>query len=1040
MVYWTLEPVRFTMDLGNQDDPDIHAVLTESGTEKVKASRALRVAPDLQPGEDYVVKETAPAAADWYPLDETKYTAEYRHSWVFVRNHRPKDPMFLHCPMPRRGEGEQERNAALVMTYFHPFTLNPDFHAEHVPFMGQLCASSDSWQGSMTQWLDGRILCDESRRYVINFLAVARVRPDDDDADAHSDDLISDDELVVDNANFEEAISTRMGSGKHSADSRMQSEMLDEFALPTADSPDVVAENVQDAFRRARSYWPLRRATGDLKRTEGVAMDTVTVDKIRKAAKASQQQSNETPLREQEPRPAVARIGREYSTEDVQAWLRKIRLRRTKSGAPFLKKGQLVMLEKVCERVCAELREEGNGEDYSTPLLWMMHGGPGVGKSETVKLLREFFTEVLHWNMGVDFQMAALQAVMAEQLGGDTLHHSCGISKGGLPSADGGGHATRRQTEVAKAVLQWRWLIIDEISMVSSQLLAEVDMKLRNIVRNLGTGKLSESGDVRPFGGINVLFVGDFWQLDPPKGGFLGNIPVDFIRRARQYDPKPDATHGESIFWGTGEHSVQGITELEECVRTEDPWLLEVQQQMRDGELSEDNWNFLHGRPTKVPGSWENRHCGCHNPICEKLSGAADIEEKECSKCKGERESKCRVIQHLDDSRTREEKFLAAPAIFPNNDIKYEVAKKRAQIFAAEKKQALTWSKAHDTPSSAVLSEKPDIVREKLQWLKRHDRECGDLYGMLPLAHGLPVALTDHLDRSPDKNLLRGKLGFVESWVEDEREDSAYDQEKRILRYVPRVVFVQYYEQVWSEEKKEFESKPCTWIVDGVGRPGVYPVFPWKRSWHLDQHRAHPKLEVKRYQVPLAPWFAMTAHAAQGRTLLAAIIDLQIGRGVNPIASYVAMTRVKHRTDILIYRPFDREVFARGPPEGPSLLLKHLRGEPIDWAPIEKRLTPKRKCHGPCLMLRFKDEFGKREWLNRIDPHCSACMAKLQNAGTPVRCSRCRSWCATADFAATVMEQNLTQRLCRACVSQGKPRSCSACGAEKPVDGFTPSM
>ena len=61
-------------------------------------------------------------------------------------------------------------------------------------------------------------------------------------------------------------------------------------------------------------------------------------------------------------------------------------------------------------------------------------------------------------------------------------------------------------------------MIIDEVSMISSQLLAEVDVRLRNIVRNLGTGRLSESGEVRPFGGINVLFVGDFWQLDPPRG------------------------------------------------------------------------------------------------------------------------------------------------------------------------------------------------------------------------------------------------------------------------------------------------------------------------------------------------------------------------------------------------------------------------------------------------------------------------------------------------------------------------------------------
>ena len=43
--------------------------------------------------------------------------------------------------------------------------------------------------------------------------------------------------------------------------------------------------------------------------------------------------------------------------------------------------------------------------------------------------------------MGLDYQMAALQAVMAPLLGGDTIHHACGINPFGggkgrkLPSA-----------------------------------------------------------------------------------------------------------------------------------------------------------------------------------------------------------------------------------------------------------------------------------------------------------------------------------------------------------------------------------------------------------------------------------------------------------------------------------------------------------------------------------------------------------------------------------------------------------------------------
>ena len=70
----------------------------------------------------------------------------------------------------------------------------------------------------------------------------------------------------------------------------------------------------------------------------------------------------------------------------------------------------------------------------------------------------------------------------------------------------------------------------------------------------------------------------------------------------------------------------------------------------------------------------------------------------------------------------------------------------------------------------------------------------------------------------------------------------------------------------------------CHWILTGIDRPGIYLVFPWKLPWHLVQHRQVPWLQVKGYQIPTAPAFAMTAHASECKNVPAAIIDLQIGR------------------------------------------------------------------------------------------------------------------------------------------------------------------
>ena len=63
----------------------------------------------------------------------------------------------------------------------------------------------------------------------------------------------------------------------------------------------------------------------------------------------------------------------------------------------------------------------------------------------------------------------------------------------------------------------------------------------------------------------------------------------------------------------------------------------------------------------------------------------------------------------------------------------------------------VVYSVAHDSPSGTVLRECPTIAAKKREWLQRHDRECGDLYRMLQLTVGMPVAMTDHIDPSSAK-------------------------------------------------------------------------------------------------------------------------------------------------------------------------------------------------------------------------------------------------------------------------------------------------
>ena len=87
------------------------------------------------------------------------------------------------------------------------------------------------------------------------------------------------------------------------------------------------------------------------------------------------------------------------------------------------------MVRIVAHRVKIEMESVAEGQvPEGEPLRWLMHGGPGTGESHVLKIFRtRLFEDLLHWNIGVHFQIVALQVVMAELLAGDTSHRACGI-------------------------------------------------------------------------------------------------------------------------------------------------------------------------------------------------------------------------------------------------------------------------------------------------------------------------------------------------------------------------------------------------------------------------------------------------------------------------------------------------------------------------------------------------------------------------------------------------------------------------------------
>ena len=171
---------------------------------------------------------------------------------------------------------------------------------------------------------------------------------------------------------------------------------------------------------------------------------------------------------------------------------------------------------------------------------------------------------------------------------------------------------------------------------------------------------------------------------------------------------------------------------------------------------------------------------------------------------------------------------------------------------------------------------------------------------MLPIALGMPVALTDHIDRG-SKLLLRGRIGFVVAmdWSAGHKQ--------------PSVVFL------------KFDN--VDWQLDGTTEPGIYPIEPVTRTWFLDRNKPKPVLKVVRRQLPLCPAFAVTAHFSQGKTMEAAILDLMIDKITDVSYGTVATSRVRSREDVLVLRPFPLWLHQRG-----SQLCAH----PLHLSPLTR--------------------------------------------------------------------------------------------------------
>ena len=149
---------------------------------------------------------------------------------------------------------------------------------------------------------------------------------------------------------------------------------------------------------------------------------------------------------------------------------------------------------------------------------WMVHGGAGAGKSFVINVLTQMAHHILVQegdNVDQPYVLkTAFTGTAASNIEGSTLSTTFGLKYGNGSSnysSMSDEKRNKRQSELANLKI----LVIDEISMVKSDTLYEIDMRLQEIKHKRNVA----------FGGVMVICFGDLMQLKPVAGRWIFQPP-----------------------------------------------------------------------------------------------------------------------------------------------------------------------------------------------------------------------------------------------------------------------------------------------------------------------------------------------------------------------------------------------------------------------------------------------------------------------------------------------------------------------------------
>lgn len=442
-------------------------------------------------------------------------------------------------------------------------------------------------------------------------------------------------------------------------------------------------------------------------------------------------------------------------------------------------------------------------------------GPGGTGKSA---LIRHFYAKA--YSAGKNVQVCALTGCAAVLLSGcnaKTVHSWAGIGIANKPIDD----YLRLIRKHSRLLVTWRKtqiLIIDEVSMMSAHLFEMLNTIAKEI-RN----------DARPFGGMQVIFSGDFYQLPP-----VGNPE----------NPLTTMMCFQSTEWWNVFPKVNNI-ELKHIYRQKDEVYQSILNDIRCGKLRKKNYQILSQR---VINDDEDVGEGGEEEHVEERGGVIGHD----------------VLMRIQ----RRRKDFRPTKLFPtkgqaNETNEREMRKLTGETFTYESKKICSENSKH--LRKGITQEQ---IQRELEYLEGNMR-CDP---MMRLKEHSQVMCVVNLDVA--NGICNGSqgvvIGFRRAFADFDLE-SATEEEKIDMGYGIGV-------SVGGVEMRQY---PVVRFLNGDER--IILPYQWK---------SESISGVSVYQVPLILAWAITIHKSQGMTIDEAEVDAGSGI-FECGQTYVALSRVR---------------------------------------------------------------------------------------------------------------------------------------------------